>query len=719
MTRSELWIRLLRALIYAVAAYVGVYPLAVPMVAASAAAAAATGALLGSSGFAHQLRPRAVASLLGLGLLAGAGLRTLLAGSELVATALGPLSLLRVSQAAQAVLWALSVGFGLRALSARYAFLRVLEIGLVGAACAQPVIAHRGGAINRPFELADAILAVGGDPTVAFLAIGTAATALVVTLLLGERRPLRALLQVALVAGLLALLARGAPMPEPSAAGLLSPGKGKHDGSKRKGKGGQGQSDGERRRDEELEFRDNYDNSGKQVPLAVVLLHDDYSPPSGMYYFRQTAFSQFNGRRLVMATRDDADRDVAPTFVSDRVEVDGVAGRSVDRRPLATTVALLADHTRPFALESLVALEPAPNHDPGRFRRVYRTESAVLVSDFRDLLSLSTRDPTWEAPLTEHYLGLPDDARYGELADKIIETLPSGLRSMPVARALSVSRYLSEEGIYSLRSKHADAEDPTADFLFGDLTGYCVHFAHAAVYLMRAMGVPARVGAGYVIEEAARQGGSALLLTGANAHAWPEIYIDGVGWVVADVSPEQALDPPPPPPDPDLQRLLGEMARGLRPLPATADNVLQPVVHVARELYAALRAGVVYGVPIVLLMFYLVKLWRRLAPRFGRERALPRLAYRAQLDRLSELSLRRSYGESREAFAARVAGRFPGFSKLTAVHVAAAFRPEGQAVARNELRLLERAARSELSRAAPSWRRALGWLTPWSFLLSR
>src|SRR5690606_26724776 len=62
-------------------------------------------------------------------------------------------------------------------------------------------------------------------------------------------------------------------------------------------------------------------------------------------------------------------------------------------------------------------------------------------------------------------------------------------------------------------------------FLFGDLTGYCVHFAHAAVFLMRAVGVPARVGTGYALPEANRQGGSALLLRNSDQHAWPEVYL--------------------------------------------------------------------------------------------------------------------------------------------------------------------------------------------------
>ena len=39
----------------------------------------------------------------------------------------------------------------------------------------------------------------------------------------------------------------------------------------------------------------------------------------------------------------------------------------------------------------------------------------------------------------------------------------------------------------------------TAAFLFGNFTGYCVHSAHASVYLWRSLGLPARIGTGYLV----------------------------------------------------------------------------------------------------------------------------------------------------------------------------------------------------------------------------
>src|SRR5690606_15920678 len=259
---------------------------------------------------------------------------------------------------------------------------------------------------------------------------------------------------------------------------------------------------------------------------------------------------------------------------------------------------------------------------------------------------------------------------------------------------------------------------PAADFLFGDKVGYCVHFAHAATYLMRSLGLPSRVSTGYAVEEAARQGGSSLVVSGNRSHAWPEIYLDGYGWVVADVYPERSLDPPPPPPDPELQRILGEMARGQH-----ADN---PVTERAREELLAMvesgarDVGLFVGLALALLLAigYGVKLWRRARPRFAGPASWPRVAYRAQLDRLSELSIRRLPGASREAFAVRVGVLAPSFTPLTDLHVGAAFGSRAAATALPAVRASLN-LRRELSRHVPWWRRLLGALHPFSWLLSR
>jgi hypothetical protein len=254
--------------------------------------------------------------------------------------------------------------------------------------------------------------------------------------------------------------------------------------------------------------------------------------------------------------------------------------------------------------------------------------------------------------------------------------------------------------------------------LFGDRTGYCVHFAHAAVYLMRTLGIPARVGAGYVVEESARQGGSAILLSGSNSHAWPEIYVTGVGWVIVDISPEKSLDPPMSPPDADLQRLLGEMARGEQPLPQGGEKLFEPIAQAMRRVPWFVGRGLLIVLPLLLAFGYGTKFWRRLAPVWASPRSAPRLAYRAELDRLSEVALTRGFGESREAFAARVVAHSPSFGSLTREHVGSRFGA-GARVDRAALRRLAQAVRSELHGAVPYRRRLLGLLHPFSWFASR
>jgi len=279
-----------------------------------------------------------------------------------------------------------------------------------------------------------------------------------------------------------------------------------------------------------------------------------------------------------------------------------------------------------------------------------------------------------------------------------------------------VTSWLGREGIYSLKNVHSEAEDPTASFLFGDRTGYCVHFSHAATYLMRSLGVPTRVATGYAVSESARQGGSSLLLSGAASHAWPEVYVDGYGWVVMDVYPERALDPPEQQMDADLQRLLGELARGASPLPLSATD-LPKLKELARRMTLAAGTWLLALLACVLFSLYAVKLWRRLAPRWTRAADLPRVVYRAELDRIGELAIRREQGESRESFAIRIRDRLPSFEPLTATHIEAAFGPRDS----DPQRLHDEAAevRRDIRDRFPLWKRFLGIITPWSWLRSK
>lgn len=700
--------------------------LAFPLTRASGVLSAGFGAVVGATvarGLAKSALRSPVVVAGGLAAFAMAfGLRHLVVGTGLFSS-LGPGTMLKLGDAVFLAGAAFAVSAVLRTLSIRRRAFAIGEVALIGIAFAQLVVGHRQGAINRPFEIADPLLAQGADPTVAFLALGAFASFVLMVVLLRERSVWRALFHIGIVSLLVLLVVGttrmlGLPAPSSGAGGLGLRGDAS-DTKPKEGEGGGSRPRDGRRNNDELEFRDEYNTSGARAPVGVVIFHDDYSAPNGVYYFRQGAFSQYNGRRLIASTRSDVDRDIAPGFPSQPIEVADVPEVGASRATLETTVALLAEHTRPFALEAPLRFEPAPNPDPARFKRSYRTSSAVLTADAAAMFGSAAGDPRWTREQWEHYTTAPEDPRYAELARKVLEEeLPPELREEPLARTLAITSWLGANGTYSLKSRHASAEDPTAHFLFGDKTGYCVHFAHAATYLFRALGLPARVATGYAVEEAARQGGSALLVSGENSHAWPEVYFEGLGWVVADVVPQTVLDPPPQPPDPDLQRLLGELLRGQQALPPDAAASLPRIAAEARRFGVTFATFVLFLFAATLLGLSAGKAWRRVAPAIAGPTSLPRVLYRAELDRLSDLSVRRRRGESREAFAARVRALAPSFDTLTHVHVGAAFGSR-RPIDREALRALRTALRSELRQRYPLWRRLLGALLPWTWLSSR
>lgn len=70
--------------------------------------------------------------------------------------------------------------------------------------------------------------------------------------------------------------------------------------------------------------------------------------------------------------------------------------------------------------------------------------------------------------------------------------------------------------------------------------GYSVHYATAATMMFRYFGVPARYVEGYYIssEEAKNYAPmEEITITEGHAHAWTEIYLDGIGWIPFEVTP--------------------------------------------------------------------------------------------------------------------------------------------------------------------------------------
>ncbi len=71
-------------------------------------------------------------------------------------------------------------------------------------------------------------------------------------------------------------------------------------------------------------------------------------------------------------------------------------------------------------------------------------------------------------------------------------------------------------------------------FIFEKQEGYCSYYATAFVLLARANGIPARYVQGYAVPMGKRRRSEVDSSTG---HAWPEAYLEGIGWVRFEPTP--------------------------------------------------------------------------------------------------------------------------------------------------------------------------------------
>ncbi len=65
--------------------------------------------------------------------------------------------------------------------------------------------------------------------------------------------------------------------------------------------------------------------------------------------------------------------------------------------------------------------------------------------------------------------------------------------------------------------------------------GYCVQFSSAMAVMARLLGIPARIGVGFLPGTHQSNGTNTVSLN--DAHAWPELYFEGVGWVRFEPTP--------------------------------------------------------------------------------------------------------------------------------------------------------------------------------------
>ena len=112
----------------------------------------------------------------------------------------------------------------------------------------------------------------------------------------------------------------------------------------------------------------------------------------------------------------------------------------------------------------------------------------------------------------------------------------------PVTMARLLMDYFNQEPFYYTLSPPLMGQNEVDQFLFEHRSGFCEHYASSFVFMMRSVGIPARIVTGYLGGEYLPEEQVVRVLQ-RDAHAWAEIWVNGRGWVrfdpTAAVAPER------------------------------------------------------------------------------------------------------------------------------------------------------------------------------------
>lgn len=185
---------------------------------------------------------------------------------------------------------------------------------------------------------------------------------------------------------------------------------------------------------------------------------------------------------------------------------------------------------------------PQIRDDRMRMRRDFQVDSIRRISqrytyDARSWLDFEA-DTAELGPLSRQRLRFVP--RQGnERAKQFANDLRASADSDEAYVAAVLANFRNQSFFYTL-SPPTLGENPVDEFLFDTRSGFCEHYASSFTYLMRAVGIPARVVTGYMGGEFNPYDGT-LTVRQYDAHAWSEVWIAGKGWVRVD--PTAAVAP--------------------------------------------------------------------------------------------------------------------------------------------------------------------------------
>ena len=159
----------------------------------------------------------------------------------------------------------------------------------------------------------------------------------------------------------------------------------------------------------------------------------------------------------------------------------------------------------------------------------YKVESALPQLTPQEL---GTAPPVLPQSIIDRYLALP--AGFPSSVARLANQVTAGATT-PYGKAKALQDYLRSNYRYDLNVPSGHGDDALQRFLFVTKRGYCEQFAGSFAAMARAINLPSRVAVGFTPGQQAAQ--NLYRVLNRHAHAWPEVYLSGYGWVAFEPTP--------------------------------------------------------------------------------------------------------------------------------------------------------------------------------------
>jgi transglutaminase-like putative cysteine protease len=256
-------------------------------------------------------------------------------------------------------------------------------------------------------------------------------------------------------------------------------------------------------------------------------------------YWRLTSLEQFDGEIWSSSGNygkaggelEDAESSDLPTeTVRQTFRIESLAAIWLPSAFEARTLSVAGVEVRYDEASSTLIVDNAVDDSDGL---VYQVTSESLRLTDEQLAEVSGEIP---GDVADANLALPSDfsPRVANLAAEVAAGADT-----PAEQALALQDHLRNPAnfTYSLDVQRGHSGDALETFLFDTQTGYCEQFAGSFAAMARSLGLPPRVAVGYTPGDADPEDPQVFHVRGEHAHAWPEVYLGGAGWVAFEPTP--------------------------------------------------------------------------------------------------------------------------------------------------------------------------------------